>query len=209
MIQSANSLIVIHSPVMDIQIRLAKSEDIEDILEIQANSIRILSYKEYNAKQIESLIRGQKSARLASNEITFLADCGDKLVGFAALSAKTPQVNGIFVHSNYVRQGIGTKLLQAVEDVAIEKKYRIIYVYASLSAATFYQVQGYEITAKGGFRSEKNTWIPCLSMRKELIPGTEKEKWPRRIVLITIGLVMMFIVVARLFSETYTMNSGN
>jgi hypothetical protein len=65
---------------MNVQIYLAKSEDLESILELQASSLKLLASKEYNARQIESLIRGQKTARSKYNEILFVAYFGSKLV---------------------------------------------------------------------------------------------------------------------------------
>jgi hypothetical protein len=54
---------------MDVQIDLAKFGDLESILELQESSIKFLSSKEYDARQIESLIRSQKPLRSYQNEI--------------------------------------------------------------------------------------------------------------------------------------------
>jgi len=178
---------------MDIQIRLAKSEDSEEILELQANSLRILSSQDYNQRQIESLIRSQKSGRFI-NEIIFVAECSKRLVGFASLLVDAPSINAMFVHPDFVRQGIGTKLITAIESAAIEKKYKELYVNSSLSAVKFYQANGYEVIGKLGFRSENKTWIPCMMMRKQIIPLTEREKWIRRITSLVFYLVEILAI---------------
>jgi len=179
---------------MDIEIRLAKSEDSEKILELQANSLRVLSSQDYNPRQIESLIRSQKSARFI-NEIIFVAECSKRLVGFASLLVHTPQIGAMFVHPDFVRQGIGTRLLTAIESAAIEKRYQAIYVLSSLSAVKFYQANGYEVIGKLGFWSENKNWIPCKNMHKQIIPLTEREKWTRRITLFVIYLVIFWVVL--------------
>ena len=179
---------------MDIQIRLAKPEDTADILELQARSIRTLS-QDYNAKQIESLIRSQKSQRFI-NEIIFVAQRNNRLVGFASLCIHTPQIGAMFVHPDFMRQGIGTKLLMAIEEAAIEKRYKIIYVMSSLSAVNFYRSMDYEITRQSGLLLEIDNWLPCTDLQKQLIPFTEVEKWMRQITLLMICLAAIFWIVA-------------
>jgi len=176
---------------MNVQIYLAKPEDLEKILELQASSLKLLASKEYNARQIESLIRSQKSARSKYKEIVFVAYFHSKLVGFASLSVNTPTINAIFVHPAFKRLGIGTRLLETIEHTAIEKNYRTIYVMSSLSAVDFYRAMGYEKTHKSGFWSESKTWIPCVNMQKQLIPLTQREKWTWRIIFFIVCLVVV------------------
>ena len=183
---------------MNVQIYLAKSEDLESILELQASSLKLLASKEYNARQIESLIRGQKSARSEYKEIVVVAYFGSKLVGFASLLVHTPTIGAIFVHPDFTRLGIGTRLLETIENTAIEKKYRNIYVMSSLSAVDFYRAMGYKRTHKSGFWSERKTWIPCVNMQKQLIPLTEMEKWTRRIIFFSVCLVVVVWILMRL-----------
>jgi len=144
---------------MDIQIRLAKPEDSEEILELQANSIRSLSSQDYNQRQIELLIRSQKSERFI-NEIIFVAEGNNRLVGFASLCIDIPQIASMFVHPYFVRQGIGTRLFTEIESVAIEKGYKTLNVMSSLSAVKFYQANGYELT----YQSSIGLWIKNWSL---------------------------------------------
>ena len=110
---------------MNLQFRLANSEDIEKILKLQSSSIKLMS-PDYTPRQIESLVRSQTSARLRYNEIVFLASYKDELVGFACLINNSFQfggfqIGGLYVHPNFIRQGIGTQLLEVIERTAIEK----------------------------------------------------------------------------------------
>jgi len=129
------------------------------------------------------------------NEIIFVAECSKRLVGFASLAVHGPYIGAMFVHPDFVRKGIGTRLLTAIESAAIEKRYKAIYVLSSLSAVKFYQANGYEVIGKFGFWSENKTWIPCRNMHKQLIPITEREKWTRRITLFVIYLVILWVVL--------------
>ena len=124
-----------------------------------------------------------------------MAEGNNRLVGFASLCIDRPQIAGMFVHPDFVRQGIGTRLIKEIESVAIEKGYKTLDVMSSLSAVKFYQANGYEVIGKLGFWSENKTWIPCRNMHKQLIPLTEREKWTRRITLFVIYLVIFWVVL--------------
>lgn len=167
---------------MDIQIRLAKSEDLKEILELQGTSLRTLttSSAEYNPIQIESLIRSQASARIKYDEIWFVADYEDKVVGFASLLLDQPTISGVFVHPDFMRQGIGTRLLEAIEKTAVDKKYEVLYVVSALTAVNFYQARGYQFIRQSGFSSEANVWIPCVSLEKRLLLLAKAEDWSQR-----------------------------
>lgn len=161
---------------MDAYIRLSKPEDIAELHQLQADSLRTLSL--YNSNQIESLIRSQKISKYQLNETIFVAEYENMIVGFAYfLILLDFSVGGMYVHPKFMRQGIGTKLLKAIEEVAIERKFRVINVISSLPSVKFYQANGYEIIRKSGFHSEFKTWIDCVNLSKRLAEMTELEKF--------------------------------
>ena len=58
-------------------------------------------------------------------------------------------ISHIVVHSNYRGQGIGTKLIHFLEEVATEKKIKIIELLTSsenTAAVSFYKTCGYQVT---------------------------------------------------------------
>lgn len=183
---------------MEILIRLATSEDLDKIIEIQTNSLRVLTIPYYNSKQIESLILSQKKARF-KNEIIFVADYDHKSIGFSSLLLNSHQIGGIYVSPDFIHQGVGSKLLKALEEAAVEKKYKVIFVSSSLSAISFYQVKGYKIVNKESFYSEGRILIPCVKMRKRLIDLTPKEKLIQRIFLLVLCLIVIISFLSVIF----------
>ncbi len=187
---------------MNFQIRLAQSEDLERIIELQSRSIRLMS-ADYNPRQIEALVRSQASARLSYDEISFLAFYNDELVGFACLIDNSFQVGGVYVHPNFTRQGIGTQLLEVIEKTASQKGCKVIQVMSSLTAVNFYQARGYQVIRQSGFFSEFSTWIPCIILKKYLVPLTKGENSRQRInyfyswlklLMPTIKLIIFFLI---------------
>ncbi|MCF4966805.1 GNAT family N-acetyltransferase [Nostoc sp. CMAA1605] len=160
---------------MDVQICLSKSEDLENILELQAESLRALS-PNYNLDQIESLIRNQRLARLQINESIIVAKYNNQIIGFASLLNQQTRIGGIYVHPNFVSQGIGTQMLCAIEQIARQNKYKVIEVISYLSSVTFYQKNGYQIISESAFYCENHVWITCVNLEKQLMNLTEIEQ---------------------------------
>ncbi len=159
---------------MNLQIQLAKSEDIEKILELQSSSLKLMS-PDYTPRQIESLVRTQASGRLMLDEIVFLAYYNNEIVGFACLTVNCSQLSGLYIHPDFIRRGIGTQLLKFLEKTAVEKECKTISIISSLTAANFYQARGYQVIRQSGFFSEPNTWIPCIILEKRLLPVSKKQ----------------------------------
>ncbi len=100
--------------------------------------------------------------------------------------------------------GIGKKLLQNIENVAIGKKHKILYVNSSLTAFTFYQSQGYQKIKKSGFLTDLRIWIPTILLKKQLIPFTRWEKLPIAVtnillIIIILLMIVLFIMIVIIF----------
>lgn len=189
--------------IMNFQIRLSKPEDSEKILELQASSLKILS-SSYTPTQIKSLIRSQALVRF-EGEIGVVAEYQNNIVGFAALLIQSSQIAGVYVHPDFIRQGIGTQLLETIEKIAIDKGSKATHVISSLDSVNFYQAAGYKIIRESGFYSEEEIWVPCVNLEKQLISISRT----KRIYLYILFLVsklrpifsfISFIVIAALMA---------
>ncbi|MFB2976486.1 GNAT family N-acetyltransferase [Microseira sp. BLCC-F43] len=181
---------------MDFQIRLSKPEDSKKIIELQTSSLRTLSAS-YNSTQIESLVRSQASVRFAQEEIEVVAEHKNDIVGFASLLVQSSQIAGVYVDPDFVRQGIGTQLLETVEQIAIDKGNKVTHVISALDTVNFYQSVGYKINRESGFYSEGKFWIPCIILEKELIKTPRIKKIYVHVVswLFRLRAIFSFILV--------------
>jgi putative acetyltransferase len=161
-----------------LKIRPSKPEDLERILEIQSSALRT-SVATYNSTQIESLVRGQASARLITNEVVLVAEYENVIVGFASLLIRKAQVCGVYVHPDFMYKGIGKQLLKSLEELAVDRGDEVAYVISSSDTVSFYEKSGYQLVRELGFYSEGEIWIPCKQLVKQLIVFTEAEKWNR------------------------------
>lgn len=124
--------------LQSISIRKAQPEDASQIFQVQIDSIRTLCSSNYTSKQIEALI-GDKSYRNSmgekQGEIIFVAEIEKAIIGFSALLKD--RVSAGYVHPHYVRQGVGTRLLGAVEGEAVAQNIEKLSVMASITARPF------------------------------------------------------------------------
>ncbi|MBD2182915.1 GNAT family N-acetyltransferase [Planktothrix sp. FACHB-1355] len=163
-----------------------------EITKLQVDSIQVLCAHDYNASQLQTLLNNKKQGRNWP-EIIFVAETESQIVGFSALSLIDPNINAIFVAPAFVRQGIGTKLLTVLEDEAIKRRIRCLWVSAALNAVQFYRSQGYQNVKEVTISLGIGVPIPVIVMKKVLI-------LPNRIEIIITWvmyvLLMLFFLLA-------------
>lgn len=173
---------------MEVSIREAKKIEIEAIINLQTLSLLNNSHlgsRAYNNRQIEAIARDQADARreFLDSETIFLAEFDRKLIGFIAFSISSLEIHGLFVHPDFMRKGIGTKLLNEAE-LTSEKKIRKITIMSSLESSNFYRKNGFVYQMDTGFYAQNSIWIPCQLLEKVLIPTSTTPTST------TLGLVM-------------------
>ena len=151
-------------------IRQAHSDDVIQLLRIQTDSLRTLCISDYSSLELEALIeRNLRHFSLGGNrdEFILVAEVDGVIVGWSALLAS--HISAIYVHPQFVRQGIGSQLLRAIETKAIDSQFRTLKVAASFTARPFYQYHGYEIFGRSLILARRNLRIPYLYMQKPLL----------------------------------------
>ncbi len=133
-----------------IKIRKFKLSDAVSVASLHRNTIRAVNSKDYPPENIR-IWSGRTSAKgfreSASKCFRWVALDQEKIVGFADIS-KEGKFWGLYVHKNYIRKGIGTKLIQKVEEKAKALGVKRLKVQATLTARTFYKKHGYKVRKK-------------------------------------------------------------
>jgi N-acetylglutamate synthase-like GNAT family acetyltransferase len=165
-----------------ITLRLAQDQEIESIIDLQ--TLALLNphsdFRKYSTKQVDALVKGQAQMRRLCSQysqletIVVAEDYNRDLAGFACLS-NFNKINGVYVHPDFMRRGIGAQLLTEIERIVINRKIKTIWVLSSIEATDFYRKNGYAIQRNNGFYKGLE-WIPCQLMKKELLPLTQSEK---------------------------------
>ena len=106
------------------KIRLAIPEDVEAIRDAHRKSIVEIAAKDYPKEVIaewgtnrspESISK-QKDAIKDGEEITWVAEINNEVIGFAVLVPKAEELRAIYVTGKASQIGVGTSLLKALEE---------------------------------------------------------------------------------------------
>lgn len=86
----------------------------------------------------------EKVLRLSEERICLVAEVDHRVIGTVALDAE--ELCTFFIHPDFQGQGIGSALLAAIEQRAIDVGIAQIHTDASLTGAPFYARRGYQRT---------------------------------------------------------------
>jgi GNAT superfamily N-acetyltransferase len=177
---------------MNVHLRRAVAEDIPQLRKVIEASVRGLQAEDYSPAQIEGALQsvyGTDSQLIADGTYFVIGDtagmqivaCGgwskrktlyggdqysgreDSLLDAAHDAAK---IRAFFVHPDFARQGIGSRILQACESAAIEAGFRRLEMGATLSGIAFYRAKGYVEIEKQNVPLGNGEQLPIVRMAK-------------------------------------------
>lgn len=134
-----------------IDIRQATLNDIPEITSIFRNTIINVNAKDYSEKQIKVWASGADDIEKWKDRINKLyfivAEIENTIVGFAYLKNGN-YFDGLFVHKDYQRQGIASKLMRIIESQVMMNGFEIIKSDVSITALPFFDNKYYEVVKK-------------------------------------------------------------
>src|SRR5882757_5969742 len=151
------------------QLRVATMEDVVGIRGLIDASVRGLQAGDYSAAQIEGALATvfTVDSRLIADGTYFVAfDEGGELAGCGGWSFRktlyggdhqiekiaperldpavdAAKIRAIFVHPRYARMGLGSLILAAAEDAAVEQGFSRFEMGSTLTGVTLYTLKGY------------------------------------------------------------------
>ena len=138
-----------------IAIRRAAAGDSRAVHEIVLQALLETNARDYPAPVIDRLVLTLPE-KVASNLETwhaFVAIVDGRVVGTASLSGHT--VKSVFVHPDYQRGGVATKLMGAVENAALAQSVRSLNVQSSNTAQPFYAMWGFNMVREEFYGEER------------------------------------------------------
>ena len=129
------------------KIRLAKDEDCAGMARLHRATIRSVNSNDYSEDIIE-VWSGRTNAKRFRDSAhkckRWVAVEKGKIVGFVD-HGDDDELWGLYVHKDYVRKGIGGKLLKIAENSLKEQGVKTIKIKSTLTAKIFYEKHGYKV----------------------------------------------------------------
>lgn len=132
------------------KIKIATKKDARKISILRRKTIRELNKNDYPEIFIQFLIN-ENSTKGIINKMNdremFCVWEGDNLLGTIDLTGN--KIGGLFIKSSDIGKGIGTQLMDFIENYARSKKIKQVRLYSTRSALNFYKKRGYKIIPSG------------------------------------------------------------
>ncbi len=130
-------------------IRRFRESDAVQLARLHRSTIRAVNKKDYPAKQIKAWsgrVSARRHRKYSRQRVKFVAIENGRLVGFAEY--KDDEIMGLYVHKDYMKRGIGKRLLVRVERHAYSKGIRVLKCTSTVTARLFYERNGYRTIRK-------------------------------------------------------------
>ncbi|HWA50249.1 MAG TPA: GNAT family N-acetyltransferase [Dongiaceae bacterium] len=185
-----------------IEIRLAETADIPALRAMQERSLRVLGQAYYTATQIERFIArfGTMEDHLVTDRTYLIAEMDGEMLGSAGWTTRMPgyarnspdahlyadrgrvTVRSVFVEPLVARQGIGKRLMLAVENAMGGEGFDTAELGATDSGLPFYQAIGYHCLRVLQIDLDDGITFRATVMKKRLAPANSDPTHPREMV---------------------------
>lgn len=182
---------------MNVRVRKAVAADVARLQEVIEASVRGLQAQDYSPTQIEGALKsvyGVDSQLIAdgtylvaetleTEKTMQIVACGgwskrktlyggDQYAGredsMLDPSCDAAKIRAFFVHPDWARRGIGSLILKACENAAVEAGFTRLEMGATLSGVAFYRAKGYAEVESQTVALGNGEALPIVKMAKEI-----------------------------------------
>jgi GNAT superfamily N-acetyltransferase len=182
---------------MNVRLRKAVPDDAPRMREVIEASVRELQTLDYSPAQIDGALKSVYGidSQLIQDRTYFVVEAptadnrfqivacggwsrrrtlfgGDQFAGredsLLDPSQDAAKIRAFFVHPQWVRQGIGSLILEACENASIAAGFRRLEMGATLSGVAFYKAKGYSQVEKQQVPLGNGEVLPIVKMAKDV-----------------------------------------
>lgn len=162
-------------------IRPARDSERRALWRIHTRSVRDLCLGAYTPREVRTwvdLLRPEGYLRPDQPRTVLVAERGRRLVAFGQLDSVQGELEALYVVPEAVGQGVGTRLLAALEALAWRAGIPALRLDASLNAEPFYRLRGYVTLHAARRLITPEVRLSCVRMEKPR-PAARPEAPPR------------------------------
>tara|TARA_Y100000310_G_scaffold192105_1_gene192066 strand:- start:299 stop:763 length:465 start_codon:yes stop_codon:yes gene_type:complete len=153
------------------EIRLARDEDYVEIARLRKQTIRNVNSEDYS----EEVIHNWSSKEGAQDFIDSADTCKrwvalekGRIIGFSEHNFEC-ELSRIYVHKDYLRKGVGSRLLEIVEHSLEKQGCKEIRIESTITAKDFYEKNGYKVIKKTIYKEDGASIYKMIKRLPELL----------------------------------------
>jgi putative acetyltransferase len=160
----------------DIHVRLAVTSDAEAIVRTHHDAVWNTARNHYPPEILETWAvkltddnYEQVRQEIADPEmVVLIAESHAHVAGFGMIVPADEELRAVYVDPVFGRQGVGTAILNRLEETARERGVARLNVASSLNAEAFYGKHGYDVVERAAHRFRSGHEMACVRMTKHL-----------------------------------------
>jgi putative acetyltransferase len=154
-----------------LELRKAVADDIAQIWAVRTLAIKAGCRGHYSDDDVQRwanvTVNSDFPKIVAGTKFYVIAD-GSLIAGFGFLDPATSEVGGMFVQPQFHGQGLGRRILSALEEEAKRAELKFLWLVSTLNAEPFYASAGFKSQGRSKWNHPNGFELDCVNMSKEL-----------------------------------------
>jgi putative acetyltransferase len=131
------------------KIRLFEPNDLNTIIDLFIETVHEVNQRDYSSAHVNAWAPKDKNhysnwADMLTANTTLVVNLNQKIVGFGTLTHEGV-IHLLYIHKEYLRQGIAAMLLQALEQAGKDANLSSLSVNANITSKPFFIKKGYSL----------------------------------------------------------------
>lgn len=153
------------------RLRQATETDVLDLIKMAQETIKQVCIKDYSSKQVqawsERINRPERFKEAITEQYFIVLEIENKIVGFGSL-LNCNYIDFIYVHPNYPRMGIASKIYNRLIIKAQAAKQKTLTSDVSITGRPFFESKGFKVVKEQENKID-DTVLVNFKMNKKLL----------------------------------------
>ena len=130
------------------EFREYKNTDLHAVMDLFYVTVHEVNKNDYSEEQLDAIAPKDANEyhweKSLEKNHTIVVEEDDKLIAFGNIG-KTGYLDRLYVHPDYLRKGIASKLVEELEEYAKKHGSHVINVTSSITSKAFFESKGYAV----------------------------------------------------------------